>query len=413
MKKFLGLILLFAAFASASMIGLDALGEEQTAGGSAGAAGRGFAGGAKTGEAEGFVMTNPARIAFDTKVVFNLNFLMELYSAESHGQSYFTESISMPSFNLSFPMGSFGALGLSLWQSYSSSLLEEVQDSVHNADAKIEYQGSVYEIVPSYAVRLPFFRNVSLGFSAHLVLGSNMRSLTLGPNKESIDEEDLWATNNADISDYVEGSWEIEHHPAYYTGSVMYRGRMASFYFSYTTGHTLLNKLDFDFRFSELDTLVPSRIERTIDIPAMFATGINYRIAKRHNVMADLQWRSWDGDIENIGHSYDMPAYTESQNDFVASVGYQRDGSGLYYDPYWDRISYRAGAWYKNWYIKDVFEVGGSIGAAFPLGKKGTTIDLAFQGGKRFSDSKGNWEETFLNIRLGLMGIGTWGQTRR
>ena len=61
----------------------------------------------------------------------------------------------------------------------------------------------------------------------------------------------------------------------------------------------------------------------------------------------------------------------------------------------------------------DVFEVGGSIGAAFPLGKKGTTIDLAFQGGKRFSDSKGNWEETFLNIRLGLMGIGTWGQTRR
>ena len=75
MKKFLGLILLFAAFASASMIGLDALGEEQTAGGSAGAAGRGFAGGAKTGEAEGFVMTNPARIAFDTKVVFNLNFL--------------------------------------------------------------------------------------------------------------------------------------------------------------------------------------------------------------------------------------------------------------------------------------------------------------------------------------------------
>jgi long-chain fatty acid transport protein len=143
MKKLFGLIVFLAAFASASMIGVDALGEEQTVGGSAGAAGRGFAGGAKTGEAEGFVVTNPARIAFDTKVVFNLNFLMEFYSAESHGQSYFNEGISMPSFNLSFPMGDFGALGLSLWQSYSSSFSEEVLDSARNADAKIEYQGSV------------------------------------------------------------------------------------------------------------------------------------------------------------------------------------------------------------------------------------------------------------------------------
>ena len=413
MKKFFGLILFFAAFASASMIGVDALGEEQISSGSAGAAGRGFAGGAKTGEAEGFVVTNPARIAFDTKVVFNLNFLMELYSAESHGNSYFTETLSLPSFNLSFPMGSFGALGLSLWQSYSTSLLEDVKDSVSKADAKIEYQGSVYEIIPSYAVRLPFFRGVSLGFSVHIVLGSNMRSLTLGPDNSDVSEDDAWATNNSLLTDYVEGSWEIENHPAYYTGSVMYRGRVASYYFSYTTGHTLLNKLDFDFRFSELDTLVPNRIDRTIEIPAMFATGINYRLARRHNVMADLQWRSWDADIENIGHSYDMPSYTETQSDFVVSAGYQRDGSGLYYDPYWDRISYRAGAWYKNWYIKDVFEVGGSIGAAFPLGKKGTTIDLALQGGKRFSDSKANWEETFMAIRLGLMGIGSWGQTRR
>ena len=173
MKKLFGLILFFAALASASMIGVDALGEEQIASGSAGAAGRGFAGGAKTGEAEGFVVTNPARIAFDTKVVFNLNFLMDLYSAESHGKSYFTETLSLPSFNLSFPMGDFGALGLSLWQSYSTSLLEDVKDSVSNADAKIEYQGSVYEIIPSYAVRLPFFRGVSLGFSVHIVLGSN------------------------------------------------------------------------------------------------------------------------------------------------------------------------------------------------------------------------------------------------
>lgn len=395
------------------MIGIDALGEEHVVGGSAGAAGRGFAGGAKTGEAEGLVVTNPARMAFDTKVVFNLNFLMDLYSAESHGESYFTKNIAMPSFNLSFPMGDFGALGLSLWQHYSSMLREEVSDSVTQANARIEYSGSVYELVPTYAVRLPFLRNISLGASVHIVMGSLMRSLTMGPNIDDVAEEDEWATNNASLTDYVEGSWEIEHHPAYYTGSVQYRGRQSSFYFSYTTGYTLLNELEYNFRFSEIDTLVPSKIERKIKIPALFATGVNYRLAKRHNVMMDLQWRSWDEDVENVGRSYDMRSVTETQNDFLASVGYQRDGSPLYYDPFWDRVTYRVGAWYRNWYVKDVYEVGGSIGAGFPLGRKGISLDLALQGGKRISESEGNWDEVFMGIRLGLMGIGNWGQSRR
>ena len=413
MKKFLGLVLCVAGIASASMIGIDALGEEHIVGGSAAAAGRGFAGGAKTGEAEGLVVTNPARMAFDTKVVFNLNFLLDLYSIENHNDSYFTQNISMPSFNLSFPMGAFGAIGLSLWQHYSSTIREEVSDTTNRADAKIEYKGSVYEIVPTYAVRLPVIRNVSVGASMHLVMGSMVRSLTLGPDNSEVPEDEVWATNKAKITDYVEGAWEIENHPAYYTGSVQYRGRQASFYFSYTTGYMLLNALDYNFRFSEVDTLIPSHIERKIKVPPMLATGINYRLAKRHNVMMDLQWRTWDEDVENVGRSYDMRSYTKTQDDFVASLGYQREGSALYYDPFWDRVTYRAGAWYKNWYVADIYEVGGSLGAGFPLGRKGIALDLAFQGGKRFSESDGNWDEVFLGIRLGLMGIGNWGQSRR
>ncbi len=37
-------------------------------------------------------------------------------------------------------------------------------------------------------------------------------------------------------------------------------------------------------------------------------------------------------------------------------------------------------------YLKDVSEVGGSIGLGFPLGKRGTAIDLAIQGGVRSSN---------------------------
>ena len=57
-------------------------------------------------------------------------------------------------------------------------------------------------------------------------------------------------------------------------------------------------------------------------------------------------------------------------------------------------------------------ELGGSLGAGFPSGRKGTTLDLSFQGGKRFADSGRAWDEIFLGFRIGLMGVGNWGQTR-
>lgn len=413
MKKFLGVLLCFSALASASMIGLDALGEEQTLGGMTSMAARGFAGSAKTGEAEGISLANPARIAFDAKVVFNINFLMEYLSIEKSSEFYSTNTVSIPSFNLSFPMGNYGAFGVSLWQHYASILDVESVDSAASVNAHLKYQSSVYEVVPSYAVRIPYLRNFSVGASAHFVMGNLERSLKLGPNKSEVSDEDLWATNDAKISDYVDGTWEIKHHPAYYTVGLQYRGRQSSYFFSFTTPYTLENKLNYNFRFSEIDTLSPTTYTREIKVPMTLATGVNYRLKKRNNIMLDLQWRSWDDNVENIGRSFDMEQFTETQDDIVLSLGFQRDGSPLFYDKYWDRITYRAGAWYKGWYVNEGHELGGSIGAGFPLGRKGTSVDLAFLGGKRFVDDGHNWEETFIGIRLGLMGIGNWGSTSR
>lgn len=412
MKKFLSFVLCAACLASASMLGLDALGEENSVGGVAAAAGRGFAGNAKTSDAEGVSIVNPARMAFDSKVVFNLNFLLEVIDAENDGANYSTTQIAIPSFNFSFPMSSWGALGLSLLQRYSSNFEDNVADSASNMDTKMKYQGSIYEIIPSYAVRLPFFRMLSLGASAHVVMGSMERSLSLVPDNSGIAEEDIWATNSSVVTDYVSGDWSIKNHPAYYTLALQYRGRQSSYFFSFTTPHTLQNELRYNLRFSELDTLMPTRYTREIRVPAMLATGVNYRLFKRHNLMLDMQWRAWDDDVENVAGSWDMAEVTKTQNDYMVSVGYQRDASPLFYDPYLDRMTFRVGGWMKSWYIEDVYEYGGSIGAGFPMGKKGTTIDLALQGGKRTTGRKGDWEEMFLGIRLGLMGVGTWGQNR-
>ena len=362
MKKFLMLLGAFASLSFGSMIGMEALGEEQVLGGTASAAGRGFAGNAKAGDAEGLSVINPARLAFDTKTVFNLNFLMEMDDAKKDGDHYSVSKLSLPSFNLSFPMGMWGAMGLSLWQHYSSQLKEDQKDNASGSDVEIEYQGSVYELVPTYAVRLPFFRSLSLGGSMHFVMGNTSRSLKLGADKTELDKTETWASGNYIISDYVDGTWEIKDHPAYYTGALQYRGKQVSYFFSYTTGYTLLNTLDYELRFSELDTLASNRVKREIEVPAMLATGINYRLAKRHNLMIDLNWRVWENDIPNMAGSWKISESTETQKDFMVSLGYQCDGSPLFYESYLKRINYRAGAWYRNWYIKDVFEVGGSLG---------------------------------------------------
>jgi len=413
MKKFFSALCVCTGLSFGSMLGLDALGEEQVMGGTASLAGRGFAGNAKTGDAEGLSVVNPAKLAFDTKVVFNLNFLMEMDAASNHGSQYVVNSLSLPSFNLSFPMGDFGAMGLSLWQHYSANLDEEYEDEKSGTNTHIVYQGSVYELVPTYAVRLPFLRALSLGGAAHFVMGNNSRSLTLDADLSGLAEKDQWGVRNAAVTENVEGSWEIKNHPAYYTMALQYRGRTASYFFSFTTGYTLSNELDYDFRNSETDTLASNRNVREIEVPAMFATGVNYRLNKRHNLMLDLQWRPWESNVANIAGGWNMAEETETQSDFMASIGYQYDGSSVFYDPYWKRISYRAGAWYKNWYIKDVSEAGGSLGAGFPLGRKGTTFDLAFQGGMRFADLDNEWDEKFFAIRIGLTGIASWGQNRK
>lgn len=411
MKKLLLVLLGLSVCGYASVIGLDALGEEQVAGGMASTAGRGYAGGAKTGDAEGLSVLNPARNAFDTKVVFNVNFLMDMVALEKKSDNFVVNNISMPSFNLSFPMGSFGAFGVSLWQSYSSNVDEEVSGEKNSIETSVQYQSSIYEIVPNYTFRLPIIRNFALGASAHFVMGNSTRKISMGPDTDPLDKSDRWAVSRTEISDYVDGTWEIKNHPAYYTAALQYRGHQSSFYFSYTTPHTLLNKLDYNFRMSELDTLAPTKYSREVEVPAMLATGMNFRFMKRNNVMLDMAARGWDKDIENIAGSFNLDGVTKTQKDMLVALGFQRDGSPLFYDPFLDRVTYRLGAWYKTWYVKDVYELGGSLGAGFPLGRKGTTLDLSFQGGKRFADSGHAWDELFFGFRIGLMGVGNWGQT--
>ena len=148
MKKILMFLCAFSwsAFAG-SMLGLEAIGKEDVSQATAAIAGRGFAGGAKTGD--GLVLVNPSNLAFEENVSFSATIDYEVTSAESNDDSFLSSTMTIPSLYLSFPMGSFGAFALGISQRYSSSLDMEAEDSLSAQDVKLEYTGSVFEFVPT------------------------------------------------------------------------------------------------------------------------------------------------------------------------------------------------------------------------------------------------------------------------
>lgn len=395
-----------AAVNAASMMGLEALGKP-TEGATAITLGRGYSGGAKAGS--GYVEWNPASLAFESNTSFNATIAFEANVASKDETSYASTTLEIPSLSFVFAMHDWGTLSLSLSQKYTSNLDEEVEDSTKTSLANIKYKGNLYEITPSYAVRLPFFRRVSLGFSAHFVMGSVSRKLVLGADNSQVAASDAWATNNSELTESAEGSWKIKNHPAYYTGALHYKGKRASYYFSYTTPYTLKNKLEYNLEFSQTDTLVPTKLHREIDVPPTLATGFAFRFKKRNHLMLDFMLRGWDADVANIAGSWNLKDSTDTQTEFVAALGYERSGSTDYFKSYLQKMDFRIGTWFRNYYISEVREFGAAIGSGFPLGRRQTKLDVAIQGGMRTSGDDSVWEEKFIGIAVGLTGVGNWG----
>ena len=197
-KILLSVFLVTIAASAASMMGLEALGKP-TEGASAITLGRGYAGGAKVGS--GIVDWNPASLAFEKYTSFNATMTFEENVASKSDKSYASSTLEIPLLSFVFALHDFGTIAVALSQKYSSNFDEEVSDSTQTNLASLKYQGNIYEITPSYAVRLPFFRRLSLGFTAHFVMGSVSRKLTLGGDNSEVAETDAWATNSSDITE--------------------------------------------------------------------------------------------------------------------------------------------------------------------------------------------------------------------
>lgn len=398
----LPLVLAATSVHAASLLGMEALGQENTPrGGST--------------IRKGYSYLNPALLAWEDKTTFSALIAFENVTAEQDGQSVSVQSFNVPSLSMGVPLGFLGAIGVGLQQRYAVDNRIEYSDSAAGQDVKLEYQGSVFEVVPAYALRLPsVLRDFSIGINSRLTFGSVKRKLSVLGTSTGLDESEKWAYRNVSLSSRADGNWEsVDPFHKRIGGSLQYHRKDVDYYFGYTPSYTLRRDFSYNLQFGNTDTLQPLNVVQNIEVPALFSTGVHWRLGKRHNVGIEYSRQAWEGQIPLLSGAWGLADSAKLQNQQYFSLEYELEGSGLYYDSFMKRNSYRLGAWHKDWYLAEVSELGATVGMGLPLGRRGTRLDVSVQGGLRSDDASPAWDESFWGVQFGLTGVGTWGQKSR
>jgi long-chain fatty acid transport protein len=78
----------------------------------------------------------------------------------------------MPSISMVLPLGFLGTLGVGLEQKYFANNRFELIDTALNSNIAYSSRVGIYELMPSYSIRLPFFlNNFAVGASYRAFFG--------------------------------------------------------------------------------------------------------------------------------------------------------------------------------------------------------------------------------------------------
>ncbi len=146
----------------------------------------------------------------------------------------------------------------------------------------------------------------------------------------------------------------------------------------------------------------------TLRMPHSLAAGISYAFSPKWLVGADVGVDLWK--------YYSLKGYKivkqfDSENTVSFSTGFRFIPAPNQLIPkYWETIHYRAGMRYSQLPGGVSSEISGSLGFGFPLKGNGL-LDIGFELGKRTHDNYPDYNETFLQISLGLNGGRKWNKT--
>lgn len=318
-----------------------------------------------------------------------------VYSTESSTETFKNGGIT--NLNLLFRLNKKWAamIGLRPLSDVSFSVVNEGQiESLGISNAvEINQDGGVYKFYLGNAYEVA--KNLSLGMNASLIFGNLERSdyvqlTTLGTTYEV---ESLTNVSSADLDFGLQ-----------YTVPFPKSRLTIGATFDYKT--TLKTDQEKSLLDSSLDTLINDTYDiDNYELPTTYGAGLSYSW-KRHTVSADFTTQLWQ-DIS-------LPEAPDLQNAMRYSVGYQRAGV-IKKDNYWSLISFRAGAYYQNEYLKikghSLDTWGGSAGVGIPLSQS-FQIDLSYEYTHRGQTDYNMIQEEYHTFHFDVIVRDIWNKKR-
>jgi len=339
----------------------------------------------------GLAPQNPALNAFENKTKFGVTIQYEYAEAQSGSNAIALNSFTMPSISMVLPLGFLGAFGIGLEQKYFASNRLELADPALDADISLNSRTGLYELAPSYSIRLPFFlSDFAVGASYRIFFGNSYSLLERGKSREW-DGEDAWMARDISITERERGSFETDDDWWRNFGySLHFHRKTLDYFVSYFPHLQMKKNIRRNIQFSNTDTLRTTEITESFTLSKRFASGVHFRF--------------WEN--QNLSLVY------EQHEAFSWLAEYKITGTGLYYSSFLKRNNFGVNAWYAEKYTEDAHEFGASLLSDLWLGRRGTIVGLAFYGGYRGAE-KPSWDELFFGFKLNLTGVGNWGTSSR
>lgn len=342
----------------------------------------------------GFTPINPAINAFENKTKFGTTIQLEYAEARKGEDIIALNSFTVPSISMVLPLGFLGTFGIGLEQKYFASNRMELRDTALDANILYTSRVGIYELLPSYSLRLPFFlSDFAAGFSYRMSFGNSYSAIERGTSKEW--DEDIQKARNVLVTKKETGVFETTSDWWRNFGySLHFHKKTVDYFISYFPSIELQRDIDEKLQFNNNDTTRTTKRAETFKMPKRFASGVHFRFWQNQNLSFVYEEQKGDEEIASL--------FTE----------YKISGTGLHYSPFFKRNDFGINAWFAEKYLKDVNEYGASLFSDLWLGRRGTILGIALFGGYR-QTKEPYWDEPFLGFKLSLTGVGNWGTSVR
>jgi len=168
---------------------------------------------------------------------------------------------------------------------------------------------------------------------------------------------------------------------------------------------------DVEILIPNVDTLNTKPDNKDIfEMPLAIGAGIGYNINSIFELAFDYGFDRWS----TVSNSLRRASLTDS---YHYNFGLEFTPKETLIRSYLSLIHYRAGAYYEKKYIQlrgnEIFDRGITIGAGLPIGRQGSTIDIAIGLGRLGTLNQGLVQETYGSIKIGFNFHDYWFIKRR